>query len=97
MNRIDEERGSTATTKVFPALIHIPDAQGFVPGEPGKRRITALLDHPIARQLAVSSWLLAVLAVAVRRPVTAILVSAAVGAGLIIGVINAVRWLFRKG
>ncbi|MBV8553368.1 MAG: hypothetical protein JOY54_18880 [Acidobacteriaceae bacterium] len=55
-----------------------------------------LLDHPVAKQLGIFSWLLIVLALAARRPVTAILIGAVVFIGLVIGFINATRWLFGK-
>jgi hypothetical protein len=76
------------------AVIHI---QGLVSGsvtEVPRRRITVLLDHPVVKQLGWFSWLLAMVALAATRAVTAIPISILVLAGLLVGIINATRWLF---
>jgi hypothetical protein len=97
MNVIDEESKSAEPTNVFPALIHIQRVRGTSPtGEPQRRRITALLDHPVSRQLGIFSWILIILALAGRRPLSAFLVGAVIFLGLVIGFINAARWLFEK-
>ena len=77
-------------------MIHI---QGLVSGsvtEVPRRRITVLLDHPVVKQLGWFSWLLVIVALAATRPVTAIPLSILVLAGLLVGIINATRWLFER-
>jgi hypothetical protein len=97
MNEIDGQSKAPESTSVFPALIHIQRVRGAIPtGEPQRRRITALLDHPVSRQLGIFSWILIVLALAARRPLSAVLVGAVIFIGLVIGFINAARWLFEK-
>lgn len=97
MNAIDEQSKTAESTNVFPALIHIPGIRRAIPtGEPQRRRITALLDHPVSRQLGTFSRTLVILALAARRPLSAFLVGAAIFIGLVIGLINAARWLFEK-
>jgi ABC-type Fe3+-siderophore transport system permease subunit len=97
MSAIDEQSKTTESTNVFPALIHIQGVRGVLPtGEPQRRRITALIDHPVSRQLGTFSWILVILALAVRRPLSVFLVGAVVFIGLVIGLINAARWLFEK-
>lgn len=97
MNAIDEQSKIAESTNIFPALIHIQGVRGVVPtGEPQKRRITALLDHSVSRQLGTFSWILVILALAARRPLSAFLVGAVMFIGLVIGLINAARWLLEK-
>jgi ABC-type Fe3+-siderophore transport system permease subunit len=97
MSAIDEQSKTTESMNVFPALIHIQGVRGVLPtGEPQRRRITTLLDHPVARQLGTFSWVLVILALAARRPVAIVLVGAVIFIGLVIGFINAARWLFEK-
>jgi hypothetical protein len=55
-----------------------------------------LLDHPVVKQLGWFSWSLAIVALAATRPVTGIPISILVLAGLLVGFINATRWLFGK-
>jgi hypothetical protein len=97
MSAIDEQSKTAESTNVFPALIHIQGVRGVIPtGEPQRRRITALLDHPVARQLVTFSWVLVILALAARRPVAVVLVGAVILIGLVIGFINATRWLLER-
>jgi len=97
MNAIEEQSDKSESTTVFPALIQIQGIRGIIStGELEKRRITTLLDHPVSRQLGAFSWLLVILALAARRPLTAFLTGAVIFIGLVIGFINAARWLFDK-
>jgi hypothetical protein len=97
MNPIEERDKTNESTTVFPALIQVPGMHSVLPApKSGKRRISALLDHRVARQLGMFSWLLIILALAARRPITAVLVGAVIFLGLVIGFINAARWLFEK-
>jgi len=97
MSIIDEQSKTAESTNVFPALIHIQGVRGVIPtGEPQRRRITALLDHPVSRHLGTFSWILVILALAARQPLSAFLVGALVFIGLAIGFINGTRWLFEK-
>jgi hypothetical protein len=97
MSAIEEQSNKSESATVFPALIHIQGVRGVIPtGEPQRRRITALLDHPVSRQLGAFSWLLVILTVAARRPLSAFLAGAVLFIGLVIGFINAARWLFEK-
>jgi hypothetical protein len=97
MIEAQQERRPTST-RVIPALLHILDEPGCAAEKP-QRRITVLLDHPVVKQLGWFSWLLVSVALAATRPVTAIPMSILVLAGLLVGIVNATRWLFarRKG
>jgi hypothetical protein len=55
-----------------------------------------MLDHPVVKQFGWFSWSLAIVALAATRPVTAIPMSILVLAGLLVGIINATRWLFAR-
>jgi hypothetical protein len=55
-----------------------------------------LLEHPVCRYLGIFSWALVAVAVGATRPITAGLVRIVVIAGLLIGVTNALRWLFGR-
>jgi hypothetical protein len=55
-----------------------------------------LLDHPVVKQLGWFSWLLAMVALGATQKVTAIPISVLVLAGLLVGFINATRWLFER-
>jgi len=65
------------------------------PTEP-PRRITVLLDYPVVKQLGWFSWLLVAVALAATRPVVAIPMSIVVLGGLLVGIINATRWVFAR-
>lgn len=86
------------TARVIPALIHIedPEPRLIATAEDPRRRITVLLDYPLIRQLGWFSWWLALVAVAATPKAAAIPVSAIVVCGLIVGLINAARWLFAR-
>jgi hypothetical protein len=55
-----------------------------------------LLDHPGVKQLGWFSWLLVIVALAATQRVTVIPASILVLAGLLVGFINAARWLFAR-
>ena len=84
------------STRVFPAVIHIQELDRGCVAEERRRRITVLLDHTVVKQLGWFSWLLAIVALAATRPVTAIPMSILVLVGLLVGIINATRWLFAR-
>jgi hypothetical protein len=90
-----EYRRSTST-RVIPALLYIQELEPGCAAEQPRRRITMMLDHPVVKQLGWFSWSLAIVALAATRPVTAIPVSILVLAGLLVGIINATRWLFAR-
>ena len=95
MNPVDEQEKMIAGTTVLPALIQIQRPPSLVTAEKArKRRIVVLLDHPVSRHLGISSWLLAGVAVAAARPITAMIVGGVILIGLLIGAINSLRWLF---
>jgi hypothetical protein len=97
MNRIDEQEPATST-RTFAAIIQVQAAPDLLPGpNTGKRRITMLLDHPAAKGWALFSWLLVVVGFMVKQPALAMVVSVIVIAGLVIGLIDGVRWLFARG
>jgi hypothetical protein len=83
--------------KVIPALIHIQgiDHRPAAAEEP-KRRIAVLLDYPAVRQLGWFSWLLAIVGLAATHKAAAVAISAIVLCGLLVGFINAARWLFAR-
>jgi len=53
-----------------------------------------LLDHPVGKQLGWFSWSLTIVALAATQKVTPLPISVLVLVGLLVGVINASRWLF---
>ena len=87
-----EDQRSTST-RVIPALLHIQVEPGSAADEP-PRRITVLLDHPAVKQLGWFSWLLVVVALTATQKVAAIPIRICLFAGLLVGFINALRWLF---
>jgi hypothetical protein len=92
---IEVQQDRSTSTKVIPALIHIQDLEPRCAAEePPQRRITVLLDHPAMKQLGWFSWSLIFVALAATRPVSKLPISILVLAGLLIGFINAIRWLF---
>ena len=92
-----QEYRKSTPTRVIPALLHIQELEqpGRTAEEP-QRRITVLLDHPVVKQVGWFSWSLAIVALAATRPVAAIPISVLVLAGLLVGAINASRWLFSQ-
>jgi hypothetical protein len=97
MIETQQEYRRSTPTRVIPALLHIQELEqpGRTAEEP-QRRITVLLDHPVVKQLGWFSWSLAIVALAATRPVTAIPISVLVLVGLLVGAINASRWLFSR-
>lgn len=95
MNHIEERDRTRAGATVLPALIQI---QGSLPVAPApnerKRRIVAMLDHPVCKHLGISAWVLVGMALGAARPMTAVIVAIVLFAGLLIGAINGLRWLF---
>ena len=91
-----EDQRSTST-RVIPALLHIPDIEAGCAAEEPQRRITVLLDHPVVKQLGWFSWSLVIVALAATQKVTIIPISILVLVGLLVGAINASRWLFARG
>jgi hypothetical protein len=89
-----EYRRSTSTT-VIPALLQIQELEPRSAAEP-QRRITVLLDHPVVKQLGWFSWSLAIVALAATQKVATIPISILVLIGLLVGAINASRWLFAR-
>jgi hypothetical protein len=95
MNRVDEQEKTTAERTVLPALIQIQGSPSIVTvGQPRKRRIIAILDHRVSRHLGIFSWMLVAVAMAAARPITAVIAGVVILAGLLIGAINGLRWLF---
>jgi len=95
MNHIDNQERTTAGRTGLPALIQIEGPPSLIMAEKArKRRIVTLLDHPVSRHLGIFSWLLVGVAMAAARPITAVIVGVVIFAGLLIGVINSLRWLF---
>ena len=95
MNRVDEQERTTAERTVLPALIQIQGSPSIVTaGPPRKRRIIAILDHRVSRHLGIFSWMLVGVAMAAARPITAVIIGVVILAGLLIGAINGLRWLF---
>jgi hypothetical protein len=90
-----EYRRSTST-RVIPALLHIQELEPGCVAEEPRRRITVLLDYPVVKQLGWFSWSLAMVALAATQKVTTIPISILVSAGLLVGIINATRWLFAR-
>ena len=95
MNPADESEKTTFDRTMMPVLIQIQGPPSMVTAEKTrKRRIVALLEHPVSRHLGIFSWMLVGVAVAAARPITAVIVGAVILAGLLIGAINGLRWLF---
>jgi hypothetical protein len=95
MNRVDESEKTAAGTTVLPALIQIQGSPSLITAEKArKRRIVALLDHPVSRHLGIFSWLMVGVAMAAARPITAVIAAVVILTGLLIGAINSLRWLF---
>ena len=90
-----EYRRSTST-RVIPALLQIQEVEAGCTAEEPQRRITLLLDHPAVKQLGWFSWLLVIVALAATQKVTAIPIGVLVFVGLLVGAINASRWLFAR-
>jgi len=96
MIEAQQEQEYRRLKSMSPAVIHIQGLVSESVTEVPRRRITVLLDHPVVKQLGWFSWLLVIVALAATRPVTAIPMSILVLAGLLVGIINATRWLFAR-
>ncbi len=97
MNEIDKQGRPADATATFPAIIQIQAGPCLLhtPNK-GKRRITRLLDHPAAKGWALFSWLLVIVGFMVRQRAMAMVVSVVLIAGLFLGLIEGVRWLFSR-
>jgi hypothetical protein len=96
MSDAQQEYRRSLSTRVIPALLHIQELEPGCAAEQPQRRITVLLDHPGVKQLGWFSWLLVIVALAATQRVTVIPISILVLAGLLVGFINAARWLFAR-
>jgi hypothetical protein len=96
MIEAQQEYRRSTSMRVIPALLHIQELEPGCPAKEPQRRITMLLDHPVMKQLGWLSWLLVIVALAATRPVAAIPVGILVLAGLLVGIVNATRWLFAR-
>ena len=96
MIEAQQEYRRSTSMRVIPALLHIKELEPGCAAEKPQRRIAVLLDHPVVKQLGWFSWLLVIVALAAMQRVTVILISILVLAGLLVGIINATRWLFAR-
>jgi hypothetical protein len=96
MIETQQEYRRSPSTSVIPALLHIQELEPGCAAEEPQRRITVLLDHPVVKQFGWFSWSLAIVALAATKKVTAIPISLLVLVGLLVGIINATRWLFAR-
>jgi hypothetical protein len=96
MIQVQQEYRRSTSTRVIPALLHIQEPEPECAAKEPQRRITALLDHPVVKQLGWFSWSLVIVALAATQKVTAIPIAVLVLVGLLGGVINASRWLFAR-
>ena len=96
MSDAQQDYPRSTSTRVIPALLQIQQLEPGCAAEAPRRRITLLLDHPVVKQLGWFSWLLVGVALAATRRVTAIPMRILVLAGLLVGIINATRWLFER-
>lgn len=97
MNKVQEQDRAAEAATVFPALIQVQGIPGVLASASSeKRRISVLLDHPVAKQLGLFSWLLLAAGLSATHPRMAVIVGAVVSIGLLIGLVNGARWLFAK-
>src|SRR5215471_1619028 len=96
MFQAQQEYRRSASTRVIPALLQIQEVEPGCAAEEPQRGITVLLDHPVVKQLGWVSWSLVIVALAATQKVAAFPISVLVLAGLIVGLINATRWLFAR-
>ena len=94
MIEAQQEQEYRRLTSMSPAVIHIQGLVSESVTEAPRRRITVLLDHPVVKQLGWFSWLLVVVALTATQKVAAIPIRICLFAGLLVGFINALRWLF---
>jgi hypothetical protein len=97
MIQAQQEYRRSASTRVIPALLQIQELEPGYAAEKPQRRITVLLNHPVVKQLGWLSWSIVLVAVAATRPVSKVPISILVLVGLLVGAINASRWLFARG
>ena len=96
MIQAQPEYRSSASTRVIPALLQIQELEpGCAKKEP-QRRITLLLDSPVVKQLGWFSWSLVIVALVITQKVAALPIGVVVVVGLLVGAINASRWLFAR-
>ena len=94
MNPTEKQNRAAVVKTVLPALIQIQEPLPVTQAaDAGRRRICVLLDHPVARYLGTSSWVLVGVAAAAARPITAAIAAVLIFAGLLIGLVNGLRWL----
>ena len=96
MIEAQQEYRRSTSTRVIPALVQIQELEPGCAAEEPQRRIALLLDHPAVKQLGWFSWSLALVALAATQKVAAIPISVLVFVGLLVGAINASRWLFAR-
>ena len=96
MSDAQQEYRRSTSTRVIPALLYIQELEPGCAAVQPQRRIAVLLDHPGVKQLGWFSWLLVIVALAATQRVTVIPISILVLAGLLVGFINAARWLFAR-
>jgi hypothetical protein len=96
MNEAQQEYRRSTSTRVIPVLLQIQEVEPGCAAEEPQRRITVLLDHPVVKQLGWFSWLLVIVALAATQKVAAIPIAILVLVGLLVGAINASRWLFAR-
>ena len=92
---IEAQQRSTST-RVIPALLQIQEFEPRSVAEEPQRRIIVLLDHPVVKQLGSFSWTLAIVALAATHKIAVIPISVLLLVVLLVGVINASRWLFAR-
>ena len=93
---IEVQQDRSTSTRVIPALIHIQEVESGGAAKEPRRRITVLLDHPAVKQLGWFSWLLVIVALAATKKVATIPISVLVLCGLLVGAVNASRWLLAR-
>ena len=97
MIETQQEYRRSTSTRVIPALLQIQELEpGCAAEKPPQRRITVLLDHPVVKQLGWFSWSLVIVALAATQKVATIPIGVLVLVGLLVGAINASRWLFAR-
>ena len=96
MIEAQQEYRRSTSTRVIPALLQIQELEPGCAAEEPQRRITVLLDHPVVKQLGRFSWSLVIVALAATQKVATIPIGVLVLVGLLVGAINASRWLFAR-
>ena len=96
MIETQQEYRRSPSTRVIPALLQIQELEPGYAAEKPQRRITVLLDHPVVKQLGWFSWSLVIVALVVTQKVAELPIGVLVVVGLLVGAINAARWLFAR-